>query len=106
MSASTEVGDREELFRQFGLTPDAWQGPLSESLAPPVDERARERLRALVRRELPESSARALLDLIAHFTTWSSEYAAIMKEEYLRSPSSTSAAEQAARGDIRGSEDG
>ncbi len=79
--------EREAFLLDLGIS-SAWtQRHLSVELAPPLDDRAKERLRALVQRKLPEASAKVLFDLIAAFpSSWGAEYGKILKEECLGSP--------------------
>ena len=54
-----------------------------ESLAPQIDERL---LRALVRRQLSEETARAVYRLIHSFKSWMDAHSRVLIEEFQRGP--------------------
>ena len=87
MRPHEEAMEREAFLLDLGIS-SAWtQRHLLVELAPPLDDRAKDRLRALVQQKLPEASAKVLFDLIAAFpSSWGAEYGKILKEECLGSP--------------------
>ena len=81
--ARNEIDSEERALRkllaELGLTKHAYR---DESLAPSVDK---ELLRSLIRRELPEVTARSLFRWIYWFRGWNDAYTKLLIEEFHRS---------------------
>ena len=69
---------RQTLWEEFGLAPPAYR---NESLAPEVD---RDLLQKLVRRELPDKTARVVYWLVYSFRSWTDAHAEIVVSEFRR----------------------
>lgn len=68
------------ILNRWSESSDEPTSELPDELAPPLDQAAWDRLRALVSGELPDRTARVLCRTIRHFPCWMNAFAATVQE--------------------------